>query len=107
MGKTKIETYIGFCIKSGRLTRGAGAVETLKNGVYLIIVAADASDNTKKLAVKYKNRLLCPLIVCKSGFDSVVNKPGCKMAAVRDKQLAKAILDNLDDNFEFYAGGNY
>ncbi len=107
MGRSKVETFIGFCIKAGKLTLGAGAINTLKNGVFLLIVSGDASENTKKLAVKFKNRLLCPLLICKSGFDTVVNKPDCKMAAVRDKQLAKAILDNLDNNYELYAGGSY
>lgn len=107
MGRTRIETFIGFCKKSGKLSLGAGAVDTLKKEVYLLIVSADASQNTKKLAVKFKNRFLCPLLVCKSDFDMVVNKPDCKIAAVRDMQLAKAILDNIDDNYELYAGGNY
>lgn len=107
MGRTKIETFIGFCKKAGKLSLGSGAVDTLKKEVYLLIVSADASDNTKKLAVKYKNRFMCPLLICKSEFDFIVNKPGCKIAAVRDGQLAKAILDNLDDNYELYAGGNY
>ena len=107
MGRSKVETFIGFCIKAGKLTLGAGAINTLKNGVFLLIVSGDASENTKKLAVKFKNRLLCPLLICKSGFDTVVNKPDCNMAAVRDKQLAKAILDNLDNNYELYAGGSY
>lgn len=107
MGRTKIETFIGFCRKAGKLSLGAGAVDAAKNNVYLIIVSADASENSKKLAVKYKRRFFCPLLICKSEFDFAVNKPGCKIAAVRDKQLAKAILDNIDDNYELYAGGSY
>ena len=106
MGRSRVETFIGFCIKSGKITLGSGAVDTIKNNVYLLIVSADAAGNTQKLAVKYKNRFNCPLLICKSGFDLIVNKAGCKLAAIRDRGLAKAIIENIDNNYEFYAGGN-
>lgn len=106
MGRSRIETFIGFCIKSGKISLGSGAVDTLKGGVFLLIVSADAAKNTQKLAVKYKNRFNCPLLICKSEFDLIVNKPGCKLAAIRDRQFAKCIIENIDNNYEFYAGGN-
>ena len=106
LSRGKADTFIGFCVRAGKISLGSGAVDVLRKGVYLLVLSADASENTQKLAVKYKNRLHCPLIICKSEFDTVVNKPGCKIAAIRDKQLSKAILDNLDDNYELYAGGN-
>ena len=106
MGKSRVETFIGFCIKSGKITLGSGAVDTLKNNVYLLIVSADAAKNTQKLAVKYKNRFNCPLLICKTDFERIVNKAGCKLAAIRDSGLAKAIKESIDNNYEFYAGGN-
>lgn len=106
MGRSRIETFIGFSIKAGKISLGSGAIDTLKNGVYLIIVSADAAKNTQKLAVKYKNRFNCPLLICKSDFERVVNKSGCKIAAIRDRQFAKLIIENIDSNYEFYAGGN-
>ena len=106
LGRNRIETFIGFCIKKGKLTLGSGAVDTLKNDVYLLIVSSNASENAFKLAVKFKNRLRCPLLICKTDFESVVNRVGCKIAAVRDRVLAKAILESLDNDYELYAGGN-
>ena len=106
MGQSRVETFIGFCIKAGKISLGSGAIDTLKGGVYLIIVSADAAKNTQKLAVKYKNRFNCPLLICRSEFERIVNKPDCKIAAVRDSQLAKAIKESADQNYEFYAGGN-
>lgn len=106
MGKSRIETFIGFCIKSGKMTFGSGAVDTLKNNVYLLIVSSDAAKNTQKLAIKFKNRYNCPLLICKSDFENVVNRDGCKLVAVRDRGLAKAITESIDNNYEIYAGGN-
>ncbi|MBD5632063.1 MAG: hypothetical protein HDP34_02380 [Clostridia bacterium] len=99
MARSKVESYIGFLRKSGKITLGSGAISTLRGGVYIIIVDGAAAKNTQKLALKYKNRFSCPLVVCESGFEDAVNKPGCKIAAVRDKNLSGAILDNLDENY--------
>lgn len=106
MANGKIETYIGFCIKSGKITLGSGAISTLKGGVKLLIMDGGAAKNTQKLAIKYKNAFSCPLVVCKSGFERAVNKEGCKLAAIRDGELSKAILSNLDGNYELYFGGD-
>ena len=105
MVKSKIETYIGFCVKSREIAIGSGAVSTLHGGVRLIILDGTSAKNSWRLALKFKNRFTCPLIICKSGFEDVVNKCGAKIAAVLNKELAKAILNNLDDNYELYAGG--
>ena len=106
MANSKIETYIGFCIKSGKITLGSGAIATLKGGVKLLILDGTAAKNSKRLALKFKNRFNCPLIICKSGFERVVNREGAKLAAIRDEELSKAILQNLDDNYEIYAEGS-
>ncbi|MDE6667383.1 MAG: hypothetical protein K2K38_03420 [Clostridia bacterium] len=106
MVKSKIETYIGFCIKSGKISLGSGAISTLKGGVKLLILDGTAAKNSKRLALKFKNRFNCPLIICKSGFEQVVNREGAKLAAILDEELSKAILQNLDVNYELYAGGS-
>ena len=106
MAKGKIETYIGFCIKSGKITRCSGAISTLRKGVYLLIMDGGAAKNTQKLALKFKNAFSCPLLICKQDFEQAVNKDGCNIAAIRDSELAKAILSVKDDNYELYFGGN-
>ena len=88
----KIEAYIGFCIKSGKISLGSGAISTLRGGVYLIIADGTAAKNSKRLALKFKNRFNCPLLICGHGFENAVNRAGCKIAAVRDENLAKAII---------------
>ena len=100
----KVETYIGFSIKARKIALGAGTVDLLKKGVYLVIVCSTASENAMKVALKYKNRFSCPLIICKIGLENVVHKSGCKIAAIRDKNLAQAICDNLDGDYELCDG---
>jgi len=103
--RAKAESYIGFCLRARKITLGTGAVDCLKRGVYLIIVCSTASQNAFKLAQKFARRHYCPLMVCNSGLETAVHKPGCKIAAVTDMQLAKAIISAADETFEIYAGG--
>ena len=105
MAQSKVKTYIGFCIKSRKIALGAGAIDTLKGGVYLLIVDGAAAKNSQRLALKYKNRFSCPLLICKENFEEVVNKPLCRIAAVKDKNLADAILKSGDSSFELYTEG--
>lgn len=106
MEKSKAETFIGFCVRARKITVGANAVEALKRGVYMILVCATASENTFGLAVQYKNKFRCPLVICKNGLENVIYRPGCKIAAIRDRNLASAVKEHLDNNFELYAEGS-
>ncbi|MDE6690476.1 MAG: hypothetical protein K2K04_00750, partial [Clostridia bacterium] len=67
-----------------------------------VMVCSSASENTFKLAIKYKNRFSCPLIVCKCGLENAVHREGCKLAAIRDNELARAILGNVGGDYELY-----
>lgn len=98
----KVETYLGFCLRARKIALGSGSVDILKKGVYLIIVCSTASENTFSLALKFKNRFSCPLIVCNTGLENAVHRAGCKIAAVRDPELAKAICANADGDYELY-----
>ncbi len=105
MAKDKVNTFIGFCIKARKITLGSGGIDVLKKGVHLIIVCSSVAKNTFSAALKYKNRFGCPLMICKCGLENAVHKPGCKIAAVRDKNLADAIIANACEEYEIYAGG--
>jgi hypothetical protein len=106
LAERAIETFIGFCVKARKISLGAGAIDTLKGGVYLILVCSSASENTFKLALKYKNRFSCPLIICKRLLEDAVNKPNCKIAAVKDQSLAQAIINSVNEDYQLYIGGS-
>lgn len=105
MAKSKVDAYIGFCVRARKIVLGSGAIATQRGGVHLVIVCSSAAKNTFKLALKYKNRFSCPLMICNCGLENAVNKPDCKIAAVKDEHLAKAILANACEEYEIYAGG--
>lgn len=99
MAKGKIETYIGFCIRARKIVLGSGAISSLHGGVQLIIMDGKSAKNSVRLALKFKNRFSCPIVVCNSGFAEAVNREDCRLAAITDSELAKAILSNLDENY--------
>ncbi len=105
MGQSKVSSYVGFCFRARKITLGSNAIATLKGGVYLLIMDGKAAKNTIRYALKFKEKFACPLIVCKGDFERLVNKPLCRLAAIRDKSLAAAILNSEDGDYELYTGG--
>ena len=104
MIKSKIESYIGFALRARKIRLGSGAISTLRNAD-LLIMDGTAAKNSQRLALKFKNRFSCPLIICESGFAELIGKEDCKLAARCDESLSGAILDNLDGNFRLYLSG--
>lgn len=104
---SKALRYIGLCIKAGKLTCGFNALEAEKKNVYLLIMCASASENARKSALKLKNKFGCELLIYTGGLlEDVTGKPNCKIAAVREKNLAGAILSVSGDDLKIYSGGN-
>ena len=107
MLKSKAENYIGFCIRAGKLTYGFNAIEQQKKDVFLLLLCNSASDNAKKSALKLKNKFSCDILLLRGKtLEEIVGRENCKLAAVRGRNLAKAILSATDENISLYSGGN-
>lgn len=96
MEGNKIEAYLGFALKAGRLVLGLNSIETLKKGVYCLLLDEGAAKNSHKSARRLKIRFACPLIITKD-LGALVKREGCKLAAVKDFSLAEAILREAGD----------
>ena len=106
MQNNKIFTYVGFAKRAGKLKAGTNAIKTLRNGVYLIIVCKTASENASKEAVKLSQRFYCPLLITKTfTVEELIGKENCKMLAVSEPELAKAILSNVGEDLTEFSGG--
>ena len=104
MQRSKVTAYLGFAKKSGNLRSGVNAIGTLKRA-NLLILCQTASPNTEKDARKLSVKLGCPMLKSKLSVEELAGKENCKLLAVTDENLARAILDNLDDNFTLISGG--
>ena len=95
MDARKIESYLGFALKAKKLVLGLNSIETIRKGVYCILLDGDAQKNSQKQARKEATRLTCPLIIVK-GLGALVKREGIKVIAVKDFSLAGAILSEAE-----------
>ncbi len=93
MEKNKIESYLGFCIRSRKILFGAEMIERQKKGVYLLICDGAIGKNSLKSVVKAKQTLSCPLYQTEEGaLGEWTRRPSVKAVAILDEHLAAAIL---------------
>ena len=108
MEKSKIETYLGFCVRARKIEFGADGIETLKKGVFLIVCDQSISPNSFKTIEKAQEKFSCPLLITpQDTLGALLHKPAVKAVAIKDKNLALAILSvvNGDSQFKLYSGG--
>ena len=106
MQNKKIFTYVGFSKRAGKLKTGTNAIKTVKKGVYLIIVCKTASANAIKEAEKLSNRFGCPLFITETfTVEELVDKENCKLVAILEPELAKAIILNAGEDLKEFSGG--
>ena len=98
---TKISTYLGFCIRAGKITFGIDRVETQKRA-YLLLADGELSDNSMKIMKKARERLKCELLQTENGFlGTLLHRPAVKAVAITEEQLAKAILKEAEGKPQF------
>jgi len=104
----KLLSMLGLCTKAGKLKSGEFQTESsVKSGeAFLVIVAGDASDNTKKKFNDMCTFYETPIIEYgfKEEMAKAIGKDVRAMLAVCDEGFAKSILkiynmsnDNLED----------
>ena len=109
MEKSKIETYLGFCIRAQKIIFGAEMIERQKKGVRLLIMDGGTGKSSKKSVLLAKEKFSCPLLETDEGvLGKITHRPAVKVVAITDEQLASAILSVVDSEhqFKFYSGGN-
>lgn len=106
MENKKIYSMLSLCAKSGRLVSGGFSVEkAVKNqSAYLVLVAQDASNNTKKLFNQKCNYYKIPYFEFgdKDSLGKFIGKEMRTSVAVLDKGFANQIVNymNVKENVE-------
>ena len=97
----KIISYIGFAIRARKVKLGVNAAGTAKQGmIKLIVLCHTASENTVKEAISIAKKHHAKIVLSKTySVEDIVYKQNCKLVAILDKGLAKAISDNLNEHF--------
>ena len=106
--KSKIETYLGFCVRARKISFGVDDVENQRKGVFLLIADEGLGASSMRGMIRAHERLHCPLLLVQTGaLGETLHKPAVKAAAVKDKNLAAAILTaaQSEPQFKLYSGG--
>ena len=104
----KIEAYLGFCIRCGRISFGVDDMEKQKK-TFLLIADESLGESSLKTVKKLQEKFGCKLLMGKSGvLGGLLHKPAVKAVAIKEKNLAEAILSVVSGEFDFkiYSGGN-
>jgi ribosomal protein L30E len=90
--KTKLETFIGFSIKSGKYKIGGNACKTLKKAS-LMIVCESISENSKKDAISLSKKLGCKIYrTVGVSLESLTKRENAKVMAITDVNLSDAVV---------------
>ena len=109
LGKSKLSTYLGFCIRSGKISFGVDNAEKERRDVFLLLVDEKLGRSSLNTVMKVKEKFACPLVIFAEGeLGALLGRESVKAVAIKDKNLAEAIEKecNGDPQCKLYSGGN-
>lgn len=102
MQTNSIYSFISLIQKSGKLFSGDESVEnSIKKGrCYLIIIAEDASENTKSKFINLSNENNIPFIIFgnKQILGERIGKLNRAVLAINDLNFAKGLIKKIQNN---------
>ena len=92
----KIKTYIGFAFKAGKCVLGVDNVVLIKKPMLVLYSEALAQNSQKKLLESASIHEQQAVTIV--NFNEISPREGCKALGIRDKSLAGAIIEQLNNN---------
>lgn len=95
-----IDAYIGFSIKSGKVLLGYDALEIKPYKAKIVLFSDDLSQNSVDKVINLKSKYDFKLYRIKNEyFKGFIKKDNCKLIALTDGELSKAVEQNIDNIF--------
>ena len=104
----KIETYLGFCIRSRKILFGIDNIDKQRKGIALLLCDEELGKSSLKSLLHAQEKFRCPLLMAeKSVLGEYLHRPAVKAVAILDNNLAQAILSVVESEpqIKFYSGG--
>lgn len=89
----KIESYLGFAVRSGKILYGIDNIAVGRKRKYALVLCCTASENLAQKAKTVAERDGIPLITTETPLEIMVNKTNCKLVALTDAHMAKAVTE--------------
>ena len=109
MERSKLQSYLGFCIRARKIVFGVDNIEKERRGVFLLIGDAALGESSFKTVLGASEKFACPLLIAEKGvLGEALYRPTVKAVAIKDKHLAEAAIKAAESEpqFKFYSGGN-
>ncbi len=95
MQTNKVFSYVGFAVRAGKVKIGIDNVLSAKKVPYVVLYDKTLAENSKKKLLSRCENVNPTFCV---DMDDVFPGKGCKVLGITDRNLAKAIIDNLEEN---------
>lgn len=95
--ETKINSYLGFAIKSRSIVFGQDNLEKYRKKLYLILVCPTANEKMKAFAEYKASECRCKSIVTDKPLSSLVQRDNCKIVGLTNMSLSSAIISCIDN----------
>ncbi len=97
---------LGICRGAGKISYGETLIKDIKNKkVYLVVIASDASDNSKKKLIDKCSYYKCEYLICldKESISKAIGKDGLVSAlGIKDFNLVKKFEENINRDGDKY-----
>mgnify|MGYP000021933976 FL=1 len=92
----KVDTYVGFAVKSGRVIWGLDMLKKAKKAPFVILIDERIGQNSLKQVNLYAERNSVPIVVMPAEhLNNSLARTNVKILSVCDENLAKAILNTI------------
>ncbi len=85
--------YLGFAVRSGKIVYGIDNIERCRKRIYALVLCRTASGNLADKAKRFAERRGLPLVVTEEPLEDIIYKSNCKIIALLDGNLAKAVTE--------------
>ncbi len=89
-----IGSYLGFAVRSGKIIYGIDNIKKSRKRKYALVLCPTASDNLSEYAAEYSEKYGVPLVKSDRPLEDVIYKRNCKLVALLDANMAKAVTEN-------------
>lgn len=86
----KLNAYLGFSLRSGKIVLGADKIAETRRGVRLILADSDMGKTALKRLKAAADESGAPLYLYDGRLGELLSIPAVKAAALKDKNLAKS-----------------
>ncbi len=102
----KVVSILGFAMKSGKVLYGCDSIERYHKQKYLMILCDSLAENAREKILR--SQVGVPtVIVRQTTVADITHRPGCKAVAITDKQMAQAMLNNMNGTYQHVTEVNH